>query len=60
LERARVARFTAAYQKAIYPQDLGLDFIDGLHDKQIVWPRKVKESPAVSQPTQQSFTAGPD
>ena len=60
LERARVARFTSAYQKSIYPQDLGLDFIEGLQDKEIVWGRKVKDSPAVSQPPQKFFGGGPD
>ena len=59
LERARVARFTSAYQKSVYPQDLGLDFIEDLQDKDIVWGRKVKDSPAVSQPPQQFFGGGP-
>ena len=39
LERARVARFTSGYQKSVYPSDLGLDFIEDLQDKQIVWGR---------------------
>jgi hypothetical protein len=39
LERARVSRFTSGYQKSIYPDDLGLDFIEGLQDKDIVWGR---------------------
>jgi len=39
LERARVARFTSGYQKSIYPNDLGLDFIEDLQDKDIVWGR---------------------
>jgi hypothetical protein len=39
LERARVARFTSSYQKSIYPQDLGLDFVESLQDKDIVWGR---------------------
>jgi len=40
LERARVARFTSAYQKSVYSGDLGLDFVEGLQDKEIVWGRK--------------------
>jgi len=39
LERARVARFTSAYQKSLYPDDLGLDFVESLQDKEIVWGR---------------------
>lgn len=40
LERARVSRFTSAYQKSVYPGDLGLDFVEDLQDKDIVWGRK--------------------
>lgn len=40
LERARVARFTSSYQKSIYPNDKGLDFVESLQDKEIVWGRK--------------------
>lgn len=40
LERARVARFTSGYQKSIYPDDLGLDFVEDLQDKDISWGRK--------------------
>lgn len=39
LERARVARFTSGYQKSLYPGDLGLDFVESLQDKNIVWGR---------------------
>ena len=39
LERARVARFTSGYQKSLYPDDLGLDFVEDLQDKDIVWGR---------------------
>tara|TARA_R110002051_G_scaffold222542_1_gene286089 strand:- start:1115 stop:1750 length:636 start_codon:yes stop_codon:yes gene_type:complete len=39
LERARVSRFTSAYQKSKYPQDKGLEFVEGLQDKEIVWGR---------------------
>ena len=41
LERARVARFTSGYQKSLYPDDLGLDFVEDLQDKDIVWGRSV-------------------
>ena len=44
LERARVARYTSGYQKSVYPNDLGLDFIEDLQDRQISWGR-VTESP---------------
>lgn len=40
LERKRVARYTSAYQKSIYPNDKGLDFVEDLQDKEIVWGRK--------------------
>lgn len=40
LERARVARFTSSYQKSVYPNDKGLDFVESLQDKEIVWGRK--------------------
>ena len=39
LERARVARFTSGYQKSIYPNDKGLDFVEDLQDKKISWGR---------------------
>ena len=39
LERARVSRFTSAYQKSVYSGDLGLDFVEDLQDKDIVWGR---------------------
>jgi len=42
LERARVARYTSAYQKSIYPNDLGLDFIEDLQDKQLTWGKKAE------------------
>ena len=37
LERARVARFTSAYQKSKFPNDNGLNFIEGMQDKKINW-----------------------
>ena len=40
LERQRVARYTSAYQKSIYPNDLGFDFVESLQDKPIYWGRK--------------------
>ena len=40
LERARVARFTSSYQKSVYAGDKGLDFVESLQDKDIVWGRK--------------------
>jgi len=40
LERARVARFTSGYQKSVYPNDKGLDFVEDLQDKKIAWGRK--------------------
>jgi hypothetical protein len=44
LERPRVSRFTSGYQKSIYPGDRGLDFVEDLQDKNIVWGRKIKEN----------------
>ena len=41
LERARVRRFTSGYQKSVYPGDKGLDFVESLQDKEIVWGRCV-------------------
>jgi len=39
LERPRIARYTSAYQKSVYPGDLGMDFIEDLQDKEIIWGR---------------------
>ncbi len=39
LERARVRRFSSGYQKSVYPNDLGLDFVEGLQEKEVVWGR---------------------
>lgn len=39
LERPRVARYTSAYQKSIFSGDLGLDFVESLQDKEILWGR---------------------
>jgi len=37
LERARIARFTSAYQKSKFPNDNGLNFIESMQDKKINW-----------------------
>lgn len=37
LERARVARFTSGYQKSVYPNDLGLDFVESLQNRPVSW-----------------------
>lgn len=42
LERPRTARFTSAYQKSLFPGDLGLDFVEDLQTKEIVWGRSVQ------------------
>jgi hypothetical protein len=42
LERARVARFTSGYQKSVYPNDKGLDFVESLQDRELFWGRNVK------------------
>ena len=39
LERPRIARYTSAYQKSVYPGDKGMDFIEDLQDKEIIWGR---------------------
>lgn len=39
LERARVARYTSGYQKSVYPNDKGLNFVESLQDKKISWGR---------------------
>lgn len=42
LERARVRRYTSGYQKSVYPDDKGLDFVESIQNKEIVWGRSVK------------------
>jgi len=37
LERARVARYTSQYQKSIYPNDRGFDFVEDIQLKEILW-----------------------
>lgn len=39
LERARVARYTSSFQKFLYPQDKGFDFVESLQDKVVFWGR---------------------
>ena len=39
LERARVARYTQYYQKSIYPDDNGLDFVEDLQTRKVPWGR---------------------
>lgn len=39
LERARVARYTSGYQKSIYPNDKGLNFVESLQEKKVSWGR---------------------
>ena len=39
LERPAGTRYTSAYQKSVYPGDLGMDFIEDLQDKEIIWGR---------------------
>jgi hypothetical protein len=40
LERARVARFTSAYQKSVYPADKGLNFLEDMQGKPLTWGKK--------------------
>ena len=37
LERPRTARFTNAYQKYLYPNDKGLEFVEDLQIKELFW-----------------------
>ena len=39
LERPRVGRFTSEYQKSIYPDDKGFDFVESMQEQKIVWGR---------------------
>lgn len=36
-QRAKISRYTSEDQKKKYPDDLGLDFINQLQDKEVVW-----------------------
>ena len=37
LERARVARYTSQYQKSLYPNDKGFDFVESIQLKKTLW-----------------------
>jgi hypothetical protein len=37
LERPRTSRFTSAYQKSLFPNDLGLEFVEDLQTKELYW-----------------------
>ena len=41
LEKIKIARYTSAYQKNLYPGDNGLDFVESLQDKKLVWGKSV-------------------
>jgi len=55
LERARVRRFTSGYQRSVYPDDRGLDFVESLQEKEIVWGRTVENA---QKPVKQSTSGG--
>jgi len=55
LERARVARYSSSYQKSIYPTDFGLDLVESIQDKEIVWGR---DSIELSRPSIAAIHAG--
>ena len=40
LERPRTARFTNAYQKYLYPDDKGLEFVESLQDRYLYWGKE--------------------
>ena len=40
LERQRVARFTSGYQKSVYPNDKGLEFLEDMQGKPLTWGKK--------------------
>lgn len=40
LERARVRRYTSEYQKSKFPNDKGLDFVEAIQGKPVLWGRK--------------------
>jgi hypothetical protein len=39
LERSRTRRYTSEYQKSVYPGDRGLEFVESLQDKKVLWGR---------------------
>jgi len=55
LERARVRRFNSGYQRSVYPGDRGLDFVESLQDKAIVWGRSVENA---QKPVKQGTSGG--
>ena len=42
LEKPRTARFTSTYQKSLFPNDRGLEFVEDLQTKEVVWGRTVE------------------
>ena len=40
LERPRVGRFTSQYQKSLFPNDKGFDFVESMQDVPLTWGRK--------------------
>lgn len=40
LERPRTARFSNAYQKFLYPDDKGLEFVESLQDRVLYWGKE--------------------
>lgn len=42
LERPRINRYTSAFQRDKFPNDKGLDFVETLQDREIVWGRNVE------------------
>ena len=45
LERARVARYTDGYQKSIYPNDRGLEFVAGMQNREVPWGKATPKEP---------------
>ena len=39
LERARVRRYTSEYQKSKFPNDKGLDFVEAIQGRPVLWGR---------------------
>lgn len=54
LERARVRRYSSGYQQSVYPGDLGLDFVEDLQDKEIIWGRSIENS---QKPAKRTYSA---
>ena len=47
LERARVARYSSGYQKSIYPNDKGFDFVESLQNRSVPWGKATSEIVAI-------------